>query len=269
MANTEGLSDEAVSSLLTLPPSSQPAGRMTSSSRLARREKMMELGDGETPAATVIRSSIKAPTVVRGSTKKSHERSSSAEKNTMDQCVSNSDEAPIIEDMHNAIDDLSSIHKPVIMSTYIRERSLCATELNESIASTKSRVSRFKQRNNELRTPTAGGFPSLDIAPMGTFTRKGRMTSSRAEPLPAPIDVVQKSTHHPPNAFNNLGQASDSLLANMSTEEIREGVEEITSILSSKSIEFLKRRGKQKLVTSNESSFRGAMQDDKIGRAHV
>jgi hypothetical protein len=178
----------------------------------------------------------------------------------MDQCVSSSDDVP--KDMHNEIDDLSSIHKPVIMSTYIRERQLCTTELNESIASTKPRVSRFKQRNNELRTPTAGGFPSLDIAPMGTFTRKGRMTSSRAEPLPAPIDVVQKSTHHPPNAFNNLGQASDSLLANMSTEEIREGVEEITSILSSKSIEFLKRRGKQKLVTSNESSVRGATQDD-------
>jgi len=262
MANTEGLSDEAVSSLLTLPPSSQPAGRMTSSSRLARREKMMELSEGETPAATVIRAS-KAPTVVRsGSTKKSPGRSRVAKIDTMDQCLSN-DEVPMVEDRHNEIDDEN--HKPVIMSAYIHERSVCATELNGNVESTKPRVSRFKQRNNELRAPTAGGFPSLDNAPVGTFTRKGMTgrTSSRVEPLPRTIDAVQKSTqHHHPNAFNNLGQASDSLLASMSTEEIREGVEEITTILSSKSIDFLKRRGKQKLATSNESSFRRAMQDN-------
>lgn len=274
--NSYNRPDEAVSSLFTLPPSSKPAGRMTA--QLARRETMMELGEGETPAATVIRSS-KAPAVVvrsssrSSSTKKSHERIRAAETDTMNQCFSG-DEVPIIEDRHNEInDDVSANHKPVIMSAYIRERSICATELHGNMESTKPRVSRFKQRNKELRAPTAGGFPSLDIAPVGTFTRKGMTgrTSSRVEPLPGTIDAVQKSTqHHHPNAFNNLGQASDSLFASMSTEEIREGVEEITSILSSKSIDFLKKRGKQKLATtSNELSFKRAIQDNNSTNSDI
>lgn len=226
---------------------------------------MMELGEGDTPAATVIRSSSSLVVARSSSTKKSRGRIRAAETDTMNQCFSGN-KVPMIEDRHNEIDDdVSANHKPIIMSAYIRERSICATELNGNMESTKPQVSRFKQRNNELRAPTAGGFPSLDIAPVGTFTRKGMTgrTSSCVEPLPGTIDAVQKSTqHHHPNTFNNLGQASDSLLASMSTEEIREGVEEITSILSSKSIDFLKRRGKQKLATSNELSIRRAMQDN-------
>ncbi len=85
MANTEGLSDEAMSSLLAMPSSEEeklqrqhknvaavPVGRMKPPSfrcSLARREQMMELGEGVAPAAKVIRSS-KAPKVNSASSKK-------------------------------------------------------------------------------------------------------------------------------------------------------------------------------------------------------
>eukprot|EP00581_Thalassiosira_minuscula_P006531 CAMPEP_0183741666 /NCGR_PEP_ID=MMETSP0737-20130205/62760_1 /TAXON_ID=385413 /ORGANISM="Thalassiosira miniscula, Strain CCMP1093" /LENGTH=80 /DNA_ID=CAMNT_0025977073 /DNA_START=14 /DNA_END=252 /DNA_ORIENTATION=+ len=75
MANTEGLSDEALSSLLSLPSPEEEQKQRTIRPRqnaaktprfprraLARREQMMELGEGETPAATVVRSS-KAPKI--------------------------------------------------------------------------------------------------------------------------------------------------------------------------------------------------------------
>ena len=295
MANTEGLSDEAMSSLLAMPSSEEeklqrqhmnvaavPDGRMKPPSfrrSLARREQMMELGEGVTPAAKVIRSS-KAPKVNSASSKK---------KNYGQECAVEIDDPEQISfeeaslDEHRKIGDTTN-PRPAIMSEFIRERSVGATDDIDSKPSS-SRESRFKQRNRHngaLHAPTAGGFPSLDIAPLGTLTRKSR--ASRAEPSPNTLDRIEKnsvstavkpSTYSTP--FTDLGIASDSMLSNMSLEEIREGIEEAQSILSSKSIEFLKRRGQEKLAKSKASSARGAPQytqrdnsiyDDKMMTRH-
>ncbi len=64
--------------------------------------------------------------------------------------------------------------------------------------------------------------------------------------------------------MNDFGIAVDSILSNMSTDEIRESVEEIKSMLSSESIEFLKRRGRQKLVTSMEQSTQQHITHDML-----
>ncbi|KAL3807542.1 hypothetical protein ACHAXA_002581 [Cyclostephanos tholiformis] len=303
MANTEGLSDEAMSSLLAMPSSEQeklqrqhrnvaavPIGRMKPPSfrrSLARRQQMMELGDGETPAAKVIRSS-QAPKVFSSSSKnESYGEAGVAERGDLGQIFN--DDGNI--DEHNEISN-SAIHKPVIMSEYISERPIGAPDdHNKSCSSTTMpRESRFKQRNryyDELRAPTEGGFPSLDIAPLGTFTRKGR--ASRVNPSPNThdkIEGIKSEKNHSSKeieakekfpTFIDLGMASNSMLANMSLEEIREGVEEVQSILSIKSIEFLKKRGREKLAKSKVSSARGRSQhtdrdvsisNDRIGTKH-
>ena len=285
MANTEGLSDEAMSSLLAMPSSEEeklqrqhrhvaavPIGRMRPPSfrrSLARREQMMELGDGETPAAQVIRSS-QAPKVYSSSSKnKSFSDASVAERDDPEHKSSNFDE-------HNEIGNTEN-HKPVIISEYISERPIGASDVidySKSYLLTTQRESRFKQRNrnnDEIRAPTEGGFPSLDIAPMGTFTRKGR--SSRVDPSPNThdrIEEIRSEKSHSSKAkenfpaFNDLGIASDSMPCTMSLEEIREGVEEVQSILSAKSIEFLKKRGREKLAKSKMSSARGRPQHTEL-----
>ncbi len=222
---------------------------------------MMELGEGESPAAAVVRSSTAPKVHVSSSTKKVHIRADVVEKAESDDEGGN--------DEHLEMGGLSQKrvknpnHPRVILSEYIRERPMSASNTigtNPFLSSIKPRESRFKQRNSNniigLGTPTSGGFPSLDIAPVGTLTRKGRQLSGlnstnclgRMGMVESKNFAVSKRTA----VVNDIGIASDSMLSNMSTHEIREGVEEIKSMLSSESIEFLIRRGRRKRVTSIE-----------------
>lgn len=282
MANTEGLSDEALSSMLAMPsPDEEKRQRATVRSQhgarranppqppsfprrsLARREEMMELGDGEAPSAAVVRSSTAPKVHFASSTKKVHKRV---------EVVQDNDEQPeeVGSSSHEHVQKLINDQR-VILSEYIRERPMVANNTidtnSSSSSSIKPRESRFKQRNsnknNGLGIPTSGGFPSLDIAPVGTLTRRGRPLSGvkstscvggtgRVEPQ---TYAATKGTKPASAAAGNyIGVTSDSMLSNMSPDEIREGVEEIKSILSSASIEFLKRRGRQKRATSTEQS---------------
>ncbi|EED95749.1 predicted protein [Thalassiosira pseudonana CCMP1335] len=292
MANTEGLTDEALSSLLALPSADEQQrlnSRPQHKSRaadgipfprrsLAQREQLMELGEGERPAATVIRAS-KPPTIHSASSLKKGvavaERDPSlVDNNGVKHPESDNDANPpdgnVVE--NNANDTSTKTNpRPVMLSDSIRERPVrtaCSTNFTQIAAGTKPRISRFKQRTLEKNgfgisvSPTAGGFPSLD-RPVGSLTRKGRGTSRVGESRGANTNVNNTNTNKPSYQQQNVhkepqlnsdasgvGTATHSMLANMSIEEIREGVDEIKSILSAESIEFLRMRGKKKLAQS-------------------
>ena len=300
MANTEGLTDEVVSSMLAMPSPEEDrqqrvAGGVQTKQKsqgfplraMSRREQMMELGEGETPAATVIRSS-KAPKIYPSSaTKRRTGKAVDSDVIPFEQIIS--DEEAKLSDQHEieAISDdrtnnnTHQNHKPVMSSDFIRERPIGTSaggdsdnKQSTSTTTSKPRESRFKQRNRMKNNgnnvfggePTAGGFPSLDAAPVGTFTRKGR-SSARVRQSPSSIVsntggnsnisniIMPASNTHTKtkNEENDVGMTSDAMLANMSLEDIREGVEEAKSILSAESIAFLTKRAQQKLAKSKET----------------
>ena len=283
MANTDGLSDEVVSSMLTMPTNEEEKqyriGGSNKQSKAAfprramsRREQMMEqLGEGESPSATVIRSS-RAPKV----------QSSTAAKRKGGKAAANNNVAGDVQEEKNnepmeSLSDYDSHtnktnHKPVMSSSCIRERpvvkSTAVNDKNSNNTSTTKRESRFKQRNikngSTNSIPTIGGFPSLDAAPVGTFTQRGRSSSTRVQQSPVSNKVSSGNIHQANtqtlntqtlNASSGVGTATDSMLANMSLDDIRDGVDEIKSILSAESIAFLKSRGKQKKFAKSKEAL--------------
>ncbi|KAL7551417.1 hypothetical protein ACHAWF_017654 [Thalassiosira exigua] len=306
MANTEGLSDAALNSLLAMPSPEEEQRRQRSSrsdrngaaaaghagktsaplfSRrsLARREQMMELGQGETPSATVIRSS-KAPKIYPASSLKPKRSQMAcvddinitelASPHTTQESKTNGcdDTVESVDDSMKSID-----HRPVILSESVRERPITnhGMDTHSSAAGTMKRESRFKQRNrnrNEMAKPPAGGFPSLDIAPVGAFTRRGKSggisdsqkaigrIEDRSRNNTPPVKPDGSRDNTPPlnrtglaDAGNGDGSASDAMLANMSLDEIREGLDEVKSILSEKSIDFLRKRGRVRLAKAKQT----------------
>jgi hypothetical protein len=231
---------------------------------MARREQMMEsLGEGEMPAARVIRTS-KAPVIQSSSALRSRTQNNGIKEPitptpTAERTQQNEDrDLP----RNNSVANKNS-HRPVILSDSIRERPV---ELNTNIikaatAQPRKRESRFKQqqlRKDGSTNPTMGGFPSLDFAPVGSLTRKGRsarvQNSSSAVSNQKNSPTIQSASQHStkinPSTTSqttiDVGTTTESMLANMSIEEIRDGVEEVKSILSAESIAFLRERGKQK-----------------------
>ena len=277
MANTEGLTDEVVSSMLSMPSPyderqlhSRRQPRFPQSA-LARREQMMEsLGEGEIPAARVIRAS-RAP-VVRSSSSLKNGKAINEKSITPTPTVgsvpstSNIPEATpqkIAEEAEHKTNGTvnESSHRPVIISDSIRERpaGLNGNNIhttNKTVTpQPKKRESRFRQRQRKdiLTKPTVGGFPSLNIAPVGSLTRRGKLTrvqdsssflsnqdSKQLSASSKRTPISQKT-----NNTSDIGTNAESMLANMSIEEIRDGIEEVKSILSAESIEFLRNRKKK------------------------
>ncbi len=277
MANTEGLTDEVVSSMLSMPSPyderqlhSRRQPRFPPSA-LARREQMMEsLGEGEMPAARVIRAS-RAP-VVRSSSSLKNGKAINEKSITPTPPVasvpptSNMPEATPQKDEHKTngtVNVKESSHRPVMISDSIRERP-AGLNGNNTHTTTKTvtpqpkkRESRFKQRQRkDISTkPTVGGFPSLDIAPVGSLTRRGKMnrvqdsslfvSNQDSKQLSASSQRTPISSQRTKNT-SDIGTSAESMLANMSMAEIRNGIEEVESILSAKSIEFLRNRKKKR-----------------------
>eukprot|EP00986_Skeletonema_menzelii_P003397 scaffold1040_cov149-Skeletonema_menzelii.AAC.10 len=273
MANTEGLSDEVVSSMLAMPTPDEER-QMYSLKQpkfphraLARREQMMEtLDEGEMPAARVIRAS-KAPKVHSSSALKNRAQNNTDMK---EQSITPTPPTEAIEptqqmqDSDRATDGAADkiLQRPVIKADSIRERPAESNnnQTTSAIAQPKRRESRFKQRQLKKggsANPTVGGFPSLDFAPVGSLTRKGRLTQVQdssstvaSQKISVPSNMQHFTKTNPPQshqrANNDISSANESMLANMTIDEIRDGVEEVKSILSAESIAFLRKRGKQK-----------------------
>ncbi|KAL7483615.1 hypothetical protein ACHAW6_009253 [Cyclotella cf. meneghiniana] len=296
MANTEGISDEALCSLLTISTEDAKIGRGTGEAASfdrpttaskpgaprfprryqARREKMMELGEGQRPAAKVIRYS-KPPLIHSSVSLKTKAVLETVDKHQTDADPPmeshNTPKDDNVEDEQDGTTLLRTDRRTVILSECIRERPVSSISnptvdvQSSHLLAGRAKESRFKQRNRNKIAPTVGGFPSLDLAPVGTLTRKGRSTRPReCCPLQSSSNSDHKS-HENESARsqtsdveqNGVGMASDSMLANMSLEEIRNGIDEITSILSPSSIDFLRKRGqeKKKLLESPNANQSG------------
>ena len=272
MANTEGLTDEVVSSMLAMPsPDEERQLNFRRQSALpqrllTRREQMMDsLGEGEIPAAKVVRAS--APKVHSSSSlKKSRSKKYGNVRSGMPKSPSeaktqlNSNERtdrPVANKIQ---------HRPIV-SASIQERPLHlgARSATTTTSQQKKKESRFKQR--QLRkgkgkaNPTLGGFPSLDFARVGSLTRKGRATQvdGSSSTLSGQMRVQNNQTklNSSSERTTEMGRANESMLANMSIEEIRDGIEEVKSIFSDESIAFLRKRGKRKKQNDHLSPREG------------
>ncbi len=287
MANTEGLTDEVVSSMLTMPSSDEErqlhSRKHTAAKHpsfphraLARREQMMEsLGEGEMPAARVIRAS-KAPKIHSSTALKSRTQNIGKEEQSITPTTATEhvELTQPIQDNDAVTDGAANktFGRPVIKSDSIRERPAQSYN-NESTSATaqpKKRESRFKQRQLQKSgpaNPTAGGFPSLDFAPVGSLTRNGRLardrdsSSTASNQMSTPVQQTTKFNQPTPQRANNdIGSVNESMLANMTIDEIRDGVDEVKSMLSAESIAFLRKRGqlkqKEKVIQQNEPTGR-------------
>ena len=282
MANTEGLPDEALSTLLTLSqddvqtsteaPLSSGRRDIISSNNLeaprfprkylARREQMMELGEGEAPAAKVIRSS--RPPAIRSSVSLNKISGGGTPPNTVTSSHAPADQSPT--DTQSSVDgcefqDTDNVSKienncrPVILAENIRERSInhAPEDLQQRSTTGRVKISKFKQRNlNKYgAVPPTSGFPSLDLAPVGCLTRKGRGGQAKDSQNAYYPKKVSSTPDAPKSIVDNsehacVQRAADSMLANMSLEEIQDGIDEIKSILSPASIKFLQNRSQNK-----------------------
>ena len=141
---------------------------------------MRELGEGESPAAAVVRTST-APTVhSSSSTRKVHKKVSIMENADYSNVEAGIDYHPSVEGLSTERIQQEAAPQRVILSEYIRERPIITNTIGDSTSpsSTKPIESRFKQRNsnnNGLGTlPSPGRIPTCDIALVGPLTRYGK-----------------------------------------------------------------------------------------------
>lgn len=165
---------------------------------------------------------------------------------------------------------------PAVVSECIRERPLTwlpplsssgiQEKKEQTAASVSKPTSRFKQQllanNNSRKIPTvpksskhhplesiqqpslsfsSGGFPSLDL-PIGTFTRKTRKTVEKE----IPSHEYHNNTQNEQDNKGSFSHVRETTRFNPA--EIKQGLEEIESVLSPETIAFLKKRGREKML---------------------
>jgi len=160
--------------------------------------------------------------------------------------------------------------KPVIKSQSIQERPAHLRSINTSHHQQQQaggkKPSKFLQRrmmqqqkaggSSSFVGGTAGGFPSLDV-PIGTFARSSKSPAAAQPSMAAGKDLVflgpmgkVATTSSAEDAKDNTnagnGNSADAMLDGMSEAEIMDGIAEIESALSEKSIAFLRSRGRKK-----------------------
>ena len=82
-----------------------------------------------------------------------------------------------------------------------------------------------------------GGFPSIINKPVGTFARK---SSSAKAPAKPPLPQHNSTSEDPPR------RDADSMLGQMSTQEIQENIQDLQAAMSPEMLEFLRKRGQTK-----------------------
>jgi len=243
MANTEGLSDEDLSKLLSIDQDATNRGMPRGG--LRERERMMNEYDMEgefQPSAKVIRSS-KRP-VVKSSKKSTKVKRKVASPSD----IAQHDDLGENQELHQpgkgkgmSVGSMPSIAEKItpILAESIMERSIVSPKGPEA---KPKKISKFKLRQQQQKdSATEGGFPSFDI-PVGTFTRKGKVEKHTLQ------SASQASTSNGGGsgiASPSQSSESDKVLAGMSKMEINESVAEIEGMLSAETIQFLRNRRKK------------------------
>jgi hypothetical protein len=222
MANNEGMSNEAMASLLTPHPASTATRKKSAfaerqASTKIRRRMEQPMGDGR-PAATVIRASPP--------TKKPNDDSDQRDDHVTDHAVKIEELPPILGSVIER--DVSTCAKPG-SATQLRPKSHFAAQRKKPAA----------DRNT--------GFPSVKM-PIGTFLKD----SSRTRTI-RPVTTHPKPAK-PSDAFQRNNQRdAEAMLAQMTTSEISESVQDLHAALSSETIAFLKERGQRRAETNGVS----------------
>ncbi len=187
--------------------------------------------------------------------------------------IDSDNSTPVVGKNASAMDEINIMEKQtpqqgMILSESVMERPVSAPK----------KISKFKMRQQQklsamesgTGTGTKGGFPSFDI-PVGMLTRKGNKTMTQTHQNQG---VQKKVSSHPPKlqqqstklphddgnggaAFAPNSCEADAMLANMSKEEIAESVAEIEGILSAETINFLRKRHKEKKMRQGVASKDG------------
>jgi hypothetical protein len=239
MANTEGMPDEFIESLMTL-----PATTTTTTSR-SRLQERMELPMGSRPAAKVIRSSPQVRTTTTIKLKKKATRITPPKESS----------SPLPE---------PPTAPPVAafaMVGSVVERSTPADDVPtpNNRATGGKKLSRFAQQQKQQQQHNTNGFPSVHV-PLGTFvTKKTRPRPLEQKPphvLATPLGAstsASPSTSAKTNNTNSIsslmqasGQEADGMLAGMSTEEIQDAQQELQASISPEMKAFLQQRAAKK-----------------------
>lgn len=238
MANTEGMTDERMASLLTSDPPVIKKKRSAFALQQERMRQRLEEPMGERPAATVIRAS---PRSTNTTNKSVRNITSNSEGEQLDEAQVREEQTPT--------DSTSNMMAPPIMGAVV-ERNVSNHASPNTLQGSSKKKSHFASQRHE------SGFPSLNM-PVGTFVKKKNdSTSSKTSSSRNQQEPTTKTRQE-----NSILRDSEALLAQMSPDEIREEVEELKSTLSPEMISFLQKRGKQK--AGGKTQPKGTNNDNK------
>ena len=285
MANTEGMSDAAVESLLgphALPYGAGNANGNTNGDRAAHRrraiEERMDQSMGERPAARVIRASPRNNPQSVSFANHHHQQQEKIDEERHQQETSAIKAPPIVGDvMERSV--RPQPQDAVSNNIHTTTSRNGATKNNINIEDpkqqpAKKRISKFAlqqqmMQKNSKSGATATGFPSVHV-PLGTFVKPkkravvGNTTPQQAArsaavqpggPKCAPTDSSNRNKDNNPK-LASLQKVSahdaDNMLAQMTPEERIEKAKELQASLSPDTLAFLKRRAQSR--TKNNSN---------------
>eukprot|EP00980_Cylindrotheca_fusiformis_P002840 scaffold672_cov126-Cylindrotheca_fusiformis.AAC.41 len=265
MANTEGLPDEFVESLMTTKlddRSSTATSKNKSSSSLSsnnnnsRRRRGIPISsrlqerlntpleEGGRPAATVIRSSLNNDATAT-TRKKQNQQGANDEFHDKE-----TDATP---DANSATGMLSSM----IVGEVVERSAQSKTGTAASNVRQK-RTSRFKQQQHQQ----SAGFPSVHM-PLGTFVKKGakkknpviRTKTNQAAPNTTVDEKLPKDTTNHELSIEEASQRdAQNMLSEMSMAEIQQYQKDLQAALSPDMKEFLKQRRQKKSQTNSKTT---------------
>jgi len=278
MANTEGMSDEFVESLMGQQQNGVPfrgdnnngiPGSSNSSNNRRRRvmEQRMEMEMGNQPAARVIRSSP-------------HNNRNRQQQQQQQQ--PEEEEQPIPEEQ-------PQIQRPPIVGNIIERSSAAKTNSsNNGTEQPKKRQSKFvlqrqqqqqqQQQSQQHQAANSGaiasGFPSVHV-PLGTFVKRKKQPSSKLKD--STVSAARSTAIQPGQSFNlntnttstknnsnnndNLSSLqkvaahdANAMLDQMSPQERTENARELQASLSVETLAFLRKRAQSKTQEKNNMS---------------
>jgi hypothetical protein len=271
MANTEGLSDENVESLLRFDSSDHTRDRPRNNPSARLRERM-DAPMGERPAATVIRRStdsgrrprgraIVEPTAPTRLSTSAHglphadngnapsPRAAAASSQYLPQNRHQEQRQPELEQ--------AELNFPVVGSIVERPRN----RTPGASSSERTRPSKFAQERHVRAgdaTSLNQGFPSLNV-PLGTFVKDNhqqrRNASKTTTSIPPTSPLLVESAEVPARTSNSIDELrtisqrdAQGMLQNMTPVEIQSHVQDLRQALPSSTLAFLQSRSKKSPV---------------------
>ena len=222
MANTEGMSQEVLESLLLQQPPSRSSAANDTSSRSSALGRRMEMPMGERPAATVIRASKnKRPGPL----------------------VTPTDPLSVPEEDRNETGALRTSPIAVLGDVVERKSPRRRRKQQQPPSDNQSSrpTSRFASRARQQQHPTTG-FPSLQV-PLGRLIHaKQQHHDTNEHRSRKETKAVIKAEDTAADEVTAAARQAQSMLEQMSVQEIQQQQQELQSALAPETLAFLKQR---------------------------